>query len=42
MDKNKSELTLIEKADDTTVDYIKSVTGAAFTVSPNLRSIQQA
>lgn len=34
-------LTLIEYADDTTVDIIREKTGATFTISPNLCVMQQ-
>lgn len=42
VDKVNGVLTLSEKADDTTVDAIKAVTGAPFKVSENLKSMQQA
>jgi len=41
VDKSKG-LTLIEKADDTTVDFIRQSTGCDFAVAEDLKTIQQA
>jgi len=41
VNKTAGGLTLIEHAEDVTVDEIRAKTGAAFAVSPNLRVMQQ-